>query len=876
MRFQSGFVERARRVTMETRAVERIDTVQEVTAPAGWTDARIEAWLDWSESLKPAPDRTGGWLNGGVEAWAERLAGRGLAEGVFADRTLAYGFAAELAASIRLGLASPAAVTDATEVLDLGDPAAHARLAQHRADRMTERLAQQSAEALADALGAVADAVDRCEGRQGDCADPSRNPALARAAATARRRGASDADILRAVDGERPLLSLRPCPEHTPLVALADRTRMSAGAPETLSAAETALDGGLIIAFDPRDAEVLAEAGVSRAVLDLSAVAALEGGLAENLPELVRLWTTALELQSGAASIALGLEGLTAALIASGEDLAQQAEAVAGLTAAVAAQTSVELAELCGPCGDWEGLKGQAADADRLRRARLKANPLPLAALAAATQGKPGAPRRHAAISLFVEDPEARLRLGLSAPSVVDVFQTADGQIGRRLAPGLAAALTRAGGEVQAAERRLFGRRTLVDAPGVDHSTLRSFGFTDIELAAVEHALAQADSFDTVFAAPVLDPGFIRDVLGLEDGDGPLLNLLGVPEEAEAEAAQWVFGHGDLSDWSEAPGSIASLLSDPLAAEIELRRAIEPFSDAPDTAAEALEWRATASQAARRLSLGAEEGRRALRLRRTAPPAGPLLNLPRAETAARFDTPRPAPAASPERVVERVVERARARRKLPDRRKGYIQKAAVGGHKVYIHTGEYDDGELGEIFIDMHKEGAAFRSLMNNFAIAISIGLQYGVPLDEFVDAFVFTRFEPAGRVTGNDSIRSATSILDYIFRELGVSYLSRHELANAGPDDLNADGLGKGKPDEGEAVPAARLISKGFARGSAPDNLVVLPFGKKAEVEPKIVANTEAVACPSCGDFSLQNRGGVWVCDTCGDARALHGGDQG
>ena len=127
-----------------------------------------------------------------------------------------------------------------------------------------------------------------------------------------------------------------------------------------------------------------------------------------------------------------------------------------------------------------------------------------------------------------------------------------------------------------------------------------------------------------------------------------------------------------------------------------------------------------------------------------------------------------------ERVVEKVIERDRTRRKLPDRRKGYIQKAAVGGHKVYIHTGEYDDGELGEIFIDMHKEGAAFRSLMNNFAIAISIGLQYGVPLDEFVDAFVFTRFEPAGRVTGNDSIRSATSILDYIFRELGVSYLDR------------------------------------------------------------------------------------------------------
>src|SRR5690606_19027640 len=151
------------------------------------------------------------------------------------------------------------------------------------------------------------------------------------------------------------------------------------------------------------------------------------------------------------------------------------------------------------------------------------------------------------------------------------------------------------------------------------------------------------------------------------------------------------------------------------------------------------------------------------------------------------------------------------------------------------------DGELGEIFIDMHKEGAAFRSLMNNFAIAISIGLQYGVPLEEFVDAFVFTRFEPAGAVTGNDSIRSATSILDYIFRELGVSYLDRHELATAQPDPLSSNGLGAlgGDGETPEAVPAARFISKGFARGAAPDNLVVLPFGQKRETPTAAVVAT-------------------------------------
>ena len=135
----------------------------------------------------------------------------------------------------------------------------------------------------------------------------------------------------------------------------------------------------------------------------------------------------------------------------------------------------------------------------------------------------------------------------------------------------------------------------------------------------------------------------------------------------------------------------------------------------------------------------------------------------------------------------------REREKLPDRRKGYTQKAVVGGHKVYLRTGEYEDGRLGEIFIDMHKEGAAFRSLMNNFAIAISLGLQYGVPLEEYVEAFTFTRFEPAGFVQGNDAIKNATSILDYIFRELAISYLGRNDLAHVSPEEIGNTVLGGG-----------------------------------------------------------------------------------
>jgi ribonucleoside-diphosphate reductase alpha chain len=181
-----------------------------------------------------------------------------------------------------------------------------------------------------------------------------------------------------------------------------------------------------------------------------------------------------------------------------------------------------------------------------------------------------------------------------------------------------------------------------------------------------------------------------------------------------------------------------------------------------------------------------------------------------------------------ERVVEKVVERIvvmRDRERMPDRRKGYTQKAVVGGHKVYLRTGEYDDGRLGEIFIDMHKEGAALRSILNNFAIAVSLGLQYGVPLDEYVDAFTFTRFEPSGPVQGNDSIKYSTSILDYVFRELAVSYLERFDLAHVEPTEGGFDALGRGV-EEGKPSPgAARFVSKGLTR-SRTDKLVVMPGG--------------------------------------------------
>ncbi len=273
-----------------------------------------------------------------------------------------------------------------------------------------------------------------------------------------------------------------------------------------------------------------------------------------------------------------------------------------------------------------------------------------------------------------------------------------------------------------------------------------------------------------------------------------------------------------------------------------------------------------------------------------------------------------------ERIVEKVIERTvtvREREKMPDRRKGYTQKAVVGGHKVYLRTGEYDDGRLGEIFIDMHKEGAAFRAMMNNFAIAVSLGLQYGVPLEEYVEAFTFTRFEPAGFVQGNERIKSATSIIDYVFRELAVSYIGRDDLAHVDPSEIGHDVIGKGEDQSrapsGDMRQATRIISKGFVRGNS-DKLMLIsgnalggnppvvglssvgavalktePTENEAQTNSSDIVNlgfasptatasasvdrrAEArmkgyvgEACPECANFTLVRNGTCLKCDTCG-----------
>ena len=162
------------------------------------------------------------------------------------------------------------------------------------------------------------------------------------------------------------------------------------------------------------------------------------------------------------------------------------------------------------------------------------------------------------------------------------------------------------------------------------------------------------------------------------------------------------------------------------------------------------------------------------------------------------------------------------RLKMPDRRKGYIQKASIGEHKIYLHTGEYDDGKIGEIFIDTNKEGELVKALMNNFAIAISLGLQYGVPLDEYVDAFIDTKFEPSGKIEGNDRILNATSILDYVFRELAISYLGREELAHTPSIASTSDNSFNSTDDKFLKI-VKNITSKGFVRSNYEEKLVDL-----------------------------------------------------
>jgi len=476
------------------------------------------------------------------------------------------------------------------------------------------------------------------------------------------------------------------------------------------------------------------------------------------------------------------------------------------------------------------------------------------------------------------------------------------------------------------------GHGSLQNAPAINHESLSAKGFTAAKLTELEATLASAFYIKFVFNKWTLGAEFLTGALKipaekLEDQNFDLLNFLGF-SRAEIDAANiFVCGamtlegaphlkpeHYAVFDCANPCGRTGKRF---LAVESHIRMmaAAQPFISGAISKTINMPNDATIEDCKDAYMLSWRLGLKANALYRDGSKLSQPLNSQliadddddveeAVEALIASNAPARASAVA-EKIVEKIVERierVRERERLPDRRKGYTQKAVVGGHKVYLRTGEYADGRIGEIFIDMHKEGAAFRSLMNNFAIAISVGLQYGVPLEEYVDAYTFTRFEPAGLVQGNDAIKNATSILDYIFRELAISYLGRNDLAHIDSSDIGPDVLGKGeeqsRPPQGAGpTGTTKFVSRGFVRskadklmlvqGGAPQPATALKGDLEKEVEAELgglewttpseraaVAEKRSQArmqgftgeaCGECGNFTLVRNGTCLKCDTCG-----------
>jgi ribonucleoside-diphosphate reductase alpha chain len=401
------------------------------------------------------------------------------------------------------------------------------------------------------------------------------------------------------------------------------------------------------------------------------------------------------------------------------------------------------------------------------------------------------------------------------------------------------------------------GHGTLKGSNAISHEALKAKGFGQAQLDALEGALKSAFDVKFAFNKWTLGEAFCVDTLKLskaqlEDPAFDMLTTLGF-SKAEIDAANtWCSGsmmlegaphlkaeHMPVFDCANPCGRAGKRYLS-VESHIRMMAAAQPFISGAISKTINMPNQATVEDCKDAYLLSWRLCLKANALYRD----GSKLSQPLASIVGEdidlheeVEAVAAAPAtAKVERIVERIVERvaAASRQRLPNRRKGYTQKAMVGGHKVYLRTGEYETGQIGELFIDMHKEGAAFRSLMNNFAIAVSIGLQYGVPLEEYVEAFTFTRFEPNGMVQGNDAIKTATSILDYIFRELAISYLGRDDLAHVVQDDLAPDSIGKGEqasnlPGEGSAAAAAALdaVKKVASTGFVRQRFKVLPGGQ-------------------------------------------------
>ena len=505
-----------------------------------------------------------------------------------------------------------------------------------------------------------------------------------------------------------------------------------------------------------------------------------------------------------------------------------------------------------------------------------------------------------------------------------------------RAVPEALAALGYSEGDIGGIVTYAVGNGTLRDAPGVNHQALAEKGFTAAALDKVEAALINAFDINFVFNKWTLGETFCVETLGLaaadlDDVSFNLLSALGFSKGDILAANTYCCGAMTLEgaprlredalpvfDCATQCGRDGTRF---LSAEshIHMMAAAQPFISGAISKTINMPNATTIEDCKEAYLLSWRVGLKANALYRD----GSKLSQPLSAVAIQEDEHDDAealadipPAARPAVIAERIVRdlalQRSVRLRLPQRRKGYTQKASVGGHKVYLRTGEYDDGRLGEIFIDMHKEGAAFRSLMNNFAIAISIGLQYGVPLEEFVDAYTFTRFEPQGLVEGNEAIKMATSLLDYMFRELAISYLGRNDLAHVEPDDLRHDSVSKNGASAADATtrdgdPLAAMMgltSNGYVRSnlyvvnggaSAPaseslatnaveamgsagpgsqagvvaavalETTAVLAGGQVSQIREARIKGYEGDACDECGNFTLVRNGTCLKCNTCG-----------
>ena len=477
------------------------------------------------------------------------------------------------------------------------------------------------------------------------------------------------------------------------------------------------------------------------------------------------------------------------------------------------------------------------------------------------------------------------------------------------------------------------GHGSIGNAPGINHTSLIGHGFGQQEIDKVEAALGSAFDIRFVFNQWTLGADFCTDVLGipsdkLVDSNFDLLRHLGYSKAEIDMANDHVCGtmtlegaphlsvdHYHIFDCANPCGKMGKRFLS-VNSHIHMMAAAQSFTSGAISKTINMPNDATIEDCQKAYELSWSLGVKANALYRD----GSKLSQPLAAALLEDDdeaaelmeegNPQVKAATLAEKVIEKVIVKeiikSNERSKMPERRKGYTQKAIVGGHKVYLRTGEYSNGALGEIFIDMHKEGAGFRAMMNNFAIAVSVGLQYGVPLEEFVDAFTFTKFEPAGMVQGNDSIKNATSILDYIFRELAVSYLDRTDLAHVKPEGASFDDIGIGN-DEGvrnvkEVSDTAatrslevlkQISSTGYLRKRLPQELMQQqetsskltdPGGELATmvaaksispaVESDAIMDPRAKAklqgyegdpCSDCGNYTLVRNGTCMKCNTCG-----------